>query len=134
MSVQRIKRVDMNKLVNDAAGMVIEDALAFVEERAVALAPAVTGNLRNSIGNRKTGPTSGEVYSNAEYAVYVEFGSASFFLGKSVYIKGVGWRYIGQHPGTPEQPYMRPALDEYKARANKDWGQAVRKSYASNKR
>ena len=112
MSVQRIKRVDMNKLVNDAAGMVIEDALAFVEERAVALAPVDTTTLSNSIGNRKTGPTSGEVFANAEYAVYVEFGT----------------RYM------QAQPYMRPALDEYKGRADKDWSQAVRKAYASNKR
>jgi hypothetical protein len=47
-----------------------------------------------------------------EYAPYMEFGTRPHWVGASVWIAKLGaWRYIGMHPGTPAQPYLRPAMD-----------------------
>jgi len=46
------------------------------------------------------------------YAIYVEKGTAPHWIGAAVKIKGVGWRYIGMHPGTRPMPYLIPSADE----------------------
>ena len=46
------------------------------------------------------------------YAIYVETGTAPHWIGSPVKIKGVGWRFIGLHPGTQPIPYLRVSADE----------------------
>ena len=55
---------------------IVSKVAADVEADAKALAPVDTGKLRNSIGTEKTGPLSRVVYATAEYAVFVEHGTA----------------------------------------------------------
>lgn len=54
-------------------------------------------------------------------AGFLENGTPPHFIGSSVLIQGVGWRFIGQHPGTQPRPFMREArnlaenIAEYRA-------------------
>jgi len=100
-----------------------------VEAQAKALAPVKTGRLAGSIhtvswDGQSTKPekqkdtlsTPGHVFethvgTNLEYATYMEYGRGPFKVNSPVLIPGVGWRYIGMHPGYDAQPFLRPALD-----------------------
>lgn len=106
-----------------------------LEDTAVVLCPVDTGRLRGSItyatkfkkdrprGEAKqndavTQPTSKYkcyVGTNVEYAPYVEYGTGPHVVGGPVDLtirgKHIGWRYIGQHPGTQAQSFLRKALD-----------------------
>lgn len=90
------------------------DACSLVQSSAVAHAPHDTGNLQRSI-EISMEDLQGVVYTNTEYAPYVEIGTG---IHSS---KGTGrktpWRYKGAHgwvttDGNPPQPFMQPALDE----------------------
>ena len=50
-----------------------------------------------------------DIGTNVEYAGYHEYGRGPFAVNSPVFIKGVGWRYIGMHPGIKARPYIRPA-------------------------
>lgn len=94
-------------------------ACALVEASAKQKAPKGSGELRRSITSEVRG-TEGVVFTPLEYAPYVEFGTGLFAEngGRS----DVPWRYqddegnwwttYGQHPN----PFMRPALDENRAK------------------
>lgn len=62
-----------------------------------------TGHLANNIKNRKTGPLTAEVSSNAEYAAALEFGSSRM----------------------AERPYMQPAAKKTRRQAQALVGAAV---------
>ena len=49
---------------------------------------------------------------DVNYAIYIELGTPPHWIGSPVKIKGVGWRYIGMHPGTSPIPYLRISADE----------------------
>lgn len=55
------------------------------------------------------------------HAHLIEYGTAPHRIDSSVLINGT-WRYIGLHPGTPPQPFMRPAIDSKKAQVEQDIG------------
>lgn len=94
-------------------------ACSQVQETAVSKAPKDTGNLARSIDfDVEDDGKEGVVFSNAEYAPYVEIGTG---IHSS---KGTGrqtpWRYRGSHgwvttDGNEPQPFMQPALDENKS-------------------
>lgn len=102
-----------------AAGKVkqcVEKAVRDVEAQAKARAAADTGAMKNSIEGHMTGAYSGEVAPHVEYAIFVEFGTrahvitaknagALYWPGAAHPVKSVN------HPGTPAQPFMRPAAD-----------------------
>lgn len=46
------------------------------------------------------------------YYPYVVLGTSSHWIGSPVLISGVGWRYIGEHPGTAPQDFPQWAFDE----------------------
>ena len=78
-------------------------AALLVEGDAKLRTPVDTGNLRSSL-NHTVEPTEATVGTNVEYAPYVEFGT------------------VRQAP----QPYLRPALDENKAKINAIISTAIR--------
>lgn len=103
--------------------MALGKACALVERSAKEKAPKDTGALKQSITSKveKTGDTiEGVVYTPLEYAPYVEYGTGLFAEGGGR--TNVPWCYqddkgewhstSGQHP----QPFMRPALDENRAK------------------
>lgn len=95
-------------------------ACALVQDSATAKAPVDTGYLKRSIDFQvEEDGTEGVVFTNAEYAPYVEIGTG---IHSS---KGTGrktpWRYKtrdGQWvttSGNKPQPFLQPALDESRA-------------------
>lgn len=88
----------------------LEEASIAVQADAKRNAPNKTGNLEGSI-TREVKSGYAIVGTNVEYAEYVEYGTRPHYIGASVNIRGVGWRFIGNHPGTTAQPFMRPAID-----------------------
>ena len=98
-----------------------------VKDAAKDLVPVDNGDLRQSIyrkTTRREKDVKAEIYTNKEYAAYVEFGTGK--VGErtnqntevnlaykqdkwKVYIPGVGVRWTA---GQPAQPYMYPALKD----------------------
>ena len=105
-------------------------ATQLVHGQAKTLAPADTGQLRGSIHMqvKDTGKElQGRVYTNVEYASYVEFGTGIKGNGTYPYqveglnleYKNKGWAYYDEDKGEwiytkgqKAQPYMYPALKQ----------------------
>ena len=87
-----------------------------VEEEAKQRAPVRTGALRGSIKHRLS-PTKVEVYTDLFYAWFVEHGTRPHWIGSPVLIPGVGWRFIGLHPGTRPQPFFEPTARRWREEA-----------------
>lgn len=92
----------------------MEEACRLVQTTAQQNAPSDTGNLRRSIDFEvEDNGTSGVIYSNAEYAPYVEFGTGIYATkggGRStpwVYKGSHGWVYTR---GNKAQPFLEPAI------------------------
>ena len=93
----------------------LQKACAVIERAAKQKAPKDTGALRRSITSEVNG-LEGVVFTNLEYAPYVEYGTGLF--AENGGRADVPWNYqdaagnwhstSGQHP----QPFMRPALNE----------------------
>lgn len=100
--------------MNEALVMGLTKAGALVSNSAKELCPKDTGNLRRSIDfDVDDSALETVIYSNCEYAPYVEFGTGIYS------IKGTGrktpWTYKGRHgfkrtSGNPAQPFLEPAL------------------------
>lgn len=128
-----IKNIDrlinkFNNIANLDITDVVKDATKLVHAQAKALAQADTGNLRGSIHmdvKKKTDSIEGRVYTNLEYAPYVEFGTGTKGNGTYPYkvegltltYKNKGWAYWDEEnkewiytKGQVAQPYMYPAL------------------------
>lgn len=108
----------------------VQKATQLVHGQAKALAPADTGLLRESIHMqvKDTGKAiEGRVYTNTEYAAYVEFGTGIKGNGTYPYqVEGLnleyrnkGWAYYDEDKGEwiytkgqKAQPYMYPALKQ----------------------
>ncbi len=94
-----------------------------VQGQAKALAPARKikngGALRNSIKmNYDSNKKEGKVYTNLEYATYVEFGTG--VRGNGTYPDGEKKLTYNQNwKGQVAQPYMYPALQFGKSKAQK---------------
>lgn len=128
-----IKGVDtltqrFNKIANMELKEAVNKATQLVHGQAKALAPADTGLLRGSIHMKvkNTGKAiEGRVYTNTEYAAYVEFGTGvkgngtypHNVEGLSLEYRNKGWAYYDEDKGEwiftkgqKAQPYMYPAL------------------------
>lgn len=82
-----------------------------VQAEAKLLCPVDSGELRNSISTKvdvSNNGVIGKVYTNKEYAPYVEFGTGS--RGESTYDGNVDVTYNSEWAGMPAQPYLYPAL------------------------
>lgn len=95
----------------------VQKAVSYVEAEAKKNCPVDTGALRRSIASdvSTSGKTvTGTVYTNLDYAPYVEYGTGEFAE------EGDGregpWRYQDDERnwhttyGQPPQPFLRPAL------------------------
>jgi len=103
----------LNEVVGDA---VLETGLQ-VEDTAKTRAPVDTGTLRASIGTSRLGQLTVSVGTTVKYAPDVEFGTKPHPItpdGKDALAFEVGGETIVrsrvEHPGTPAQPFMRPAV------------------------
>jgi hypothetical protein len=82
-------------------------------------APSITGELRESTTYDLITPFNGVVYATAPQFDYVIQGTPPHSIGSSVFMVGIGWRYIGLspsgagniHPGTKANDYMQTAYD-----------------------
>ena len=100
---KKLKPADLKEALNESC--------LLVENTAKENCPVASGQLRNSITSNVSGET-GEVGTNVEYGVYVEYGTGVFNPGRLT-----PWRYqdasgewhttTGQKP----QPFLVPALD-----------------------
>lgn len=133
MATVTIKNIDrLVRKLNNLSKMEIKDtmnkAVTLVHGEAKNLAPVDTGDLAGSIHMdvKKTSTgLQGRVYTNLEYAPYVEFGTGVKGNGTYPYkvegltlaYKDKGWSYIDEKTGERiytrgqvAQPYMYPSL------------------------
>ena len=118
VQVQGIEKIE-ERLKEIASGQDIMQRLgiacALVERAAKEKAPKDNGELRRSITSKVEG-TVGIVFTNLEYAPYVEYGTGLFaeVAGR----KDTPWSYQDEEgewhstSGQKPQPFMRPALNE----------------------
>lgn len=98
-----------------------------VQGQAKGLAPVDTGTLRNSIRmNYDSNKKEGKVYTNNEYATYVEFGTGirgngSYPDSNKNLIYNQNWK------GQVAQPYMYPALQHGKSLVTETLKQEIAK-------
>ena len=132
VSIKGIDRLTQrfNKIANLELREAMNKATQLVHGQAKALAPADTGQLRGSIHmqvKNKGNELEGRVYTNVEYASYVEFGTGIKGNGTYPYTvegltleyKNKGWAYYDEDKGEwiytkgqKAQPYMYPALKQ----------------------
>lgn len=123
--LKKLKKLDLD--VNDTLAPIMTRQAKFVQGIAVDECLVDQGQLKNSIKamTRKSKyKVTSLVYTNAQHAAYVEFGTgkvgettpvADKYPGSLAYkqtkwkanIPGVGWRYVA---GQPAHPYLYPAL------------------------
>ena len=132
VSIKGIERLTQrfNKIADMELKDTVNKATQLVHGQAKTLAPADTGQLRGSIHmqvKNKGNEIEGRVYTNVEYASYVEFGTGIKGNGTYPYhIEGLnleyrdkGWAYYDEDKGEwiytkgqKAQPYMYPALKQ----------------------
>ena len=135
------------KRLNNIAEMDLKDkmvqATKLVHAQAKALAPVDTGNLAGSIRMevKKSGKNLiGKVYTNVQYAPYVEFGTGSTGQGTYPYkvknlklsYRDTPWVYTPdggetyyRTNGQEAQPYMYPAIKQNEKNIKKLFKQGV---------
>lgn len=82
-----------------------------IQANAKLLTPVKTGALRNSIKSQVTnkgGTVEAKVYTNSEYAPYVEFGTGERGMGSNIE-RPDGVSYNPEWKGQTAQPFMTPA-------------------------
>lgn len=121
MATVTIKNIDrltqrLNKIANMELKKTMRDATKVVHAQAKELAPVDTGNLAGSIHQEvkvKGENLEGRVFTNVEYAPYVEFGTGVKGNGSYPYdIEGLDLAYKEDWAGMVAQPYMYPALKQ----------------------
>lgn len=113
---------DLDKLFQSGAiEQAVQRGCMTVQAEAKLLCPVDKGELRNSIMtkvDRTNEGVTGKVYTNKEYAPYVELGTGS--KGKSTYKGDLDITYNEQWAGQPAQPYLYPALKNNEEAVLKD--------------
>lgn len=123
----------LNNVANMDVKNAVNQATKVVHAQAKLLAPVDTGNLAGSIHMKvqnKGAKVEGQIYTNLQYAPFVEFGTGSKGNGTYPYkIKGVSLAYTNKTwtytldggetfyrtRGQVAQPYMYPALKRNEA-------------------
>jgi len=107
----------------------VETTAREVESDTSKNAPKDTGRLANSYESNRIGLGKWEVGTDVEYARPVEFGSEPHLITPNGdYPLRFFWEKIGaevalnyvNHPGTPAQPHLRPALRENTRRLQRE--------------
>lgn len=130
VSIKGVDRLTQrfNNIANMELRSAMNEATKLVHGQAKALAPTDKGLLRESIHMQVKSTSNGlegRVYTNTEYAAYVEFGTGIKGNGTYPYqveglnleYKDKGWAYFDEDKGEwiytkgqKAQPYMYPAL------------------------
>lgn len=90
---------ELDKLVSGIDGdvkQIVQDEAQSIADEAKNLAPVDAGRLRESIQTRvieENGEIAGEVYTNLDYAAYVEFGTGPVGQAAGLKIDGINLRY-----------------------------------------
>lgn len=114
---------DLRDDLTDGIDSGVATTAAQVERSAKQRVPVDTGNLRASLRFRRRAPATYAVGTNVQYAPDVEFGADPHVItpnqaealrfedanGEPVFAARV------EHPGTPAQPFLRPALREHES-------------------
>lgn len=152
VSIKGVERLaqKFNNIANMNLRSAVNDATKLVHGQAKELAPVDSGNLAGSIHMqvKDTGKElQGRVYTNLEYAAYVEFGTGITgngtypykVEGLSLEYKDKGWAYFDEDKGEwiytkgqAAQPYMYPALANHKKTIEKMLKDAVSKALKEN--
>lgn len=99
--------------VKESAKKGLERGAKKIQKNAKLLAPVDTGHLRNSIKTKSEVTQDGakaQVFTNCEYAPYVEFGTGQ--RGASSHVEkpdGASINYNARKMGQVAQPYITPA-------------------------
>ena len=137
-----------------AAQRVLEIIGKKISGDAISETPIDTGRLRGSItyatarnqssitGSAKAGdkirkPISKyavHIGTNVDYAPHVEYGTRKHAINSPVFMRDPRtgeqfWRYIGMHPGTQPQPFLRPALDRNRKIIPRDFSAEISKAF-----
>lgn len=125
--LKKLGQIDHN-VRNDIMKMAVGKGAHLVRNEAVMLCPKDTGQLKDSIFvmvEQNNNETVGTVYTNKEYAPYVEFGTGPVGAANHSGIspeatptyRQTGWGYYDTENenyrytnGQPAQPFMYPAL------------------------
>lgn len=115
VSVENDRIDESQRKAHSAIEGALRDGALETQGEAQRLAPVDTGRLRASITTRDSGPLTWEVYTNVDYAGYVESGTGIYAPGG----RRTPWVYEGAHGfvttrGNPAQPFMRPAYERYR--------------------
>lgn len=136
-----IKNIDrLTHRLDTIANMQLKDimvqATSLVHAQAKLLAPVDTGNLAGSIHmtvKSHNDTLEGRVYTNVQYAPYVEFGTGVRGNGTYPYdVQGLKLSYHESWTGMPAQPYMYPALKQNEQTIRKMFKDGVKKDIAKN--
>ena len=98
--------------IRDAAKRSIQKSAKRIQGQAKMLAPVKTGTLRNSIRTKANETEDGveaKVYTNLEYAPYVEWGTGERGAASNIGHRPDKVSYKAEWPGQAAQPYMSPA-------------------------
>jgi HK97 gp10 family phage protein len=103
--------------VDDAVDRAVRKTALDIEAQAKRKAPVDTGTLRSSIQARRLTTGRWAVGTPVEYAAHVEYGTGPHLItpnGDDPLTFKVDGEWVStyevEHPGTPAQPYLRPAL------------------------
>lgn len=108
----------------------VKDCTVFVRDDARLRCPVDTGDLRHSIDYKveiKDSGVTGTVYTNMEYAPYVEFGTGIAGQSSNTNSK-VNVAYRQDWQGMKAQPYLYPALDQNQEQIKKKIANDIRKA------
>ena len=147
--VDRLKQ-RFNKIANMELRDTMNKVVVLVHGQATMLAPVDNGLLRESIHtqvNNTGAEMQGRVYTNVEYAAYVEFGTGIKGNGTYPYkVEGLsleyrdkGWAYFDEDKGEwiytkgqEAQPYMYPALKNHEKTIKKMFRDGVKTKLKQN--
>lgn len=116
-----IPAVDIDRAIDEPADRIVQAVTRAIAVDARGHVPVDTGDLRKTIYALPNFPGIGRVYVGTDHWWPTEYGSRPHVIRShgdySLHNAETG-EYFGPvvwHPGTPEQPFMRPAL--YQPRA-----------------
>lgn len=91
----------------------IQHSIIEVQSEALWLVPRDTSNLANSLRRGISfSNLRGRLWTDVNYAVYVHEGTRPHWIGSPVNLgHGIGWRYIGMHPGFGGVPFLRAGIE-----------------------
>lgn len=117
MEIKNIDRLNrkLMKLPKVNFLRVMKEVVGDVQSTSKLLSPVDTGTLRNSLHTRvRDGRDKivGDVFTNLNYAVYVEFGTGQRGSGSGGTSPYIDVSYNSQWAGMVAQPYLYPAITQ----------------------